>query len=57
MVTNMTSMFENCLSMTNIDISNFYIPILITSEKMFKNCKSLISLNTNNFSCEKKTIS
>ena len=48
-VTNMNSMFNNCSSLTSLDVSNFNIENITSMNSMFANCSSLISLDVSNF--------
>ena len=45
----MTEMFEGCLSLNSIDLSNFETPSLTELDKMFFDCINLTYLNIQNF--------
>ena len=47
--TNMDSMFQNCHSLTSLDISNFNTSSVTNMSYMFLNCNSLTSLDISNF--------
>ena len=46
------SMFLNCSSLTNIDLSNFNNKYVINMSYMFSGCISLININLNNINTE-----
>ena len=48
-VTNMTSMFQSCSKLGEIDLSNFNMQNVTTIEKMFFVCSGLINLKLNNW--------
>ena len=48
-VTNMTSMFQSCSKLGEIDLSNFNMQNVTTIEKMFYVCSGLINLKLNNW--------
>lgn len=48
-VTNMNSMFSNCLSLTSLDLSNFKTQNVTDMTNMFIACNKLTSLNVSNF--------
>ena len=48
-VTNMSSMFERCESLTNLDVSNFNTTKVTNMASMFERCKSLTTLDVSNF--------
>ena len=48
-VTNMTAMFQNCTSLTSIDLSELGSNSLTSVGGMFYNCSSLIAINMSNF--------
>lgn len=48
-VTNMAFMFEDCHSLTSIDVSNFNTAKVTDMGAMFYNCKSLTKLNVTSF--------
>ena len=54
-VTNMTSMFQNCSKLGEIDLSNFNMQNVTTIEKLFWSCPGLINLKLNNWNAEKLT--
>ena len=54
-VTNMTSMFQSCSKLGEIDLSNFNMQNVTTIEKMFYVCSGLINLKLNNWNAEKLT--
>ena len=49
----MYNMFQNCFSLTHLDLSSFYTPKLNDTSSMFANCKSIISLNLIGFDTQK----
>ena len=48
----MKSMFRNCRSLTNIDLSKVKTKNIINMDLLFSGCTSLIDININNFSNE-----
>ena len=48
-VTDMFSMFQNCTSLTNLDISGFDTRKVTNMSRMFQNCSSLVNINVNHF--------
>ena len=54
-VTNMSSMFYGCSSLTDLDLSNFNTSKVTDMNSMFYNCSSLTSLNLNSFNTSKVT--
>lgn len=48
-------MFKNCLSLTNIDLSNIDTGNVTNMNSVFDNCSSLTSLDLSNFNTEKVT--
>ena len=54
-ITNMKSMFYNCKSLTNLDLSNFNTQNVTDMRSMFYNCKSLTSLDLSNFNTQNVT--
>ena len=49
-VTNMNRMFENCSSLTGLDLSKFNTSAVTTTEYMFNSCSGLSSLDLSSFS-------
>ena len=49
------SMFENCLSLTTLDLSNFDTSNVTDMSYMFRGCTSLTSLNISNFNTSRVT--
>ena len=49
LITNMKGIFQNCESLTSLNLATFYTPKVIIMWDMFKNCKNLTSLNVANF--------
>jgi len=45
----MSFMFNNCISLTFLNLDNFNTNNVEKMNNMFNNCTSLISLNLNNF--------
>ena len=45
----MNHMFDNCSSLTSLDLSNFNTNYVTNMSYMFYNCSSLTSLNLSNF--------
>ena len=54
-VTNMSSMFEECNNLTNLDLSNFNTSQVTNMSDMFLNCYSLINLDLSNFNTSQVT--
>ena len=54
-VTNMVGMFNNCSSLTSLDVSNFDTSKVTTMIYMFEGCSSLTSLDLSNFDTSKVT--
>ena len=54
-VTDMSSMFDNCLSLTVLDLSNFNTENVTDMSLMFSNCQSLTSLDLSSFNTENVT--
>ena len=54
-VTNMISMFQNCSSLTSLDLSNFNTSKVTNMTQMFYSCRSLKSLDLSNFNTSKVT--
>ena len=54
-VTNMSGMFLNCSSLTELDLSNFDTSNVNRMNSMFSNCSSLNSLDLRNFNTSKVT--
>ena len=54
-VTNMSSMFYNCKSLTSLDLSNFDTSQVTNMSYMFYTCKSLTSLDLSNFDTSQVT--
>ena len=54
-VTNMSSMFRSCSSLTNLDLSNFNTSNVTHVEYMFVGCSSLTSLDLNGFNTSSVT--
>lgn len=54
-MTNMSWMFDNCLSLTTLDLSNFDTSNVTNMSYMFSKCQSLISLDLSNFDTSKVT--
>ena len=53
LVTDMSSMFYNCISLTSLDLSNFNTSSVESFLAMFFNCSSLKNLNLKNFNTSK----
>ena len=51
----MTSMFENCTSLKEIDLSNFETENVYSMNDMFMNCSSLKTIDTSKFNTAKVT--
>ena len=54
-VTSMSFMFENCSSLTSLDLSNFNTSKVTDMDSMFENCSSLTSLDLSNFDTSQVT--
>ena len=54
-VTTMSYMFENCKSLTSLDLSNFNTANVTNMNMMFFDCSSLTSLNLSNFNTSNVT--
>ena len=54
-VTTMRSMFNNCSSLTSIDLSHFNTKNVTSMRQMFLNCENLTSLDLSNFNTAKVT--
>ena len=54
-ITDMTSMFENCSSLTSLDVSGFNTSNATDMTLMFYNCKNLTSLDVSSFNTSKVT--
>ena len=54
-VTNMSSMFYSCSSLTNLDLSNFNTSNVTDMKQMFWNCRSLTSLDLSSFNTSNVT--
>ena len=54
-VNTMQSMFQNCSSLTSLDISNFNTENVKNMQQMFYNCSLLDSLDTSNFNTKNVT--
>ena len=52
LVTDLTSMFDLCMSLSSIDLSNFEAKNALFMGLMFCNCKSLKTVNLSNFNAE-----
>lgn len=52
-VTNMSSMFQYCQSLTHLDLSNFNVSRVSTMVRMFQNCGSLQQLDLSSFSAQR----
>ena len=48
-VTNMNSMFYDCIKLTSLDVSNFDTSKVTNMSHMFENCSKLTSLDVSNF--------
>ena len=49
----MQDIFNNCSSLTSLDVSNFNTSQVTRMDNMFKNCSKLISLDVSNFNTSK----
>ncbi len=54
-LTNTNSMFYECSSLTNIDLSNFYTQNVTNMSNMFYGCNSLSNINLSNFNTQNVT--
>ena len=54
-VTDMSSMFTNCSSLTSLDVSGFNTANVTNMSVMFSGCSSLTSLDLSNFNTDKVT--
>ena len=54
-VTNMGGMFNNCNSLTSLDLSNFDTSLVTNMGEMFAGCKKVTSLDLSNFNTSKVT--
>ena len=54
-MTDMSWMFNNCNSLTSLDLSNFNAPKVTNMRGMFKSCNSLTSLDLSNFNAPNLT--
>ena len=54
-VTNMSYMFEDCLSLTSLDLSGFNTANVTNMSRMFYGCEALTSLSLSNFNTAKVT--
>ena len=54
-VTNMASMFDGCLNLTTLDLTNFDTSNVTNMESMFSDCSNLTILNVSNFNTNKVT--
>ena len=52
---NMSSMFNNCQTLTSLDLSNFNTSKVTDMSSMFSNCRALTSLDLSNFNTSKVT--
>ena len=52
-VTDMSSMFSGCSSLTSLDVSNFNTANVTNMSSMFYNCSSLTNLDVSNFNTER----
>ena len=53
-VTNMTTMFQNCINLVSIDLSNFKTDNVTDMSYMFYGCGNLKEINLNNFKLNEK---
>ena len=51
----MSSMFYDCYSLTNLNLSNFNTQNVTKMLRMFRNCSSLTKLNLSNFNTQNVT--
>ena len=54
-VTDMSSMFQGCTSLTSLDLSNFNTSNVTNMYDMFSNCRKLTSLNLSSFNTSNVT--
>ena len=54
-VTNMNSMFYDCIKLTSLDVSNFDTSKVTNMSHMFENCYKLTSLDVSNFNTSNVT--
>ena len=54
-VTDMSSMFSSCSSLTSLDVTKFNTANVTDMRSMFENCSSLTSLDVSHFNTEKVT--
>ena len=54
-LTKTNHMFNDCISLKNLNLSNFNTQNVIDMSKMFNNCKSLTNLNLSNFNTQNVT--
>ena len=54
-VTNMNYMFQNCQSLTHLDLKNFNTDAAVTMRAIFARCSKLTELNLNNFNTSNVT--
>lgn len=54
-VTNMSSMFDYCYSLTNLDVSNFNTTKVTKMRRLFYNCYNLTALDVSNFNTSNVT--
>ena len=54
-VTDMSSMFERCFSLTSLDLNNFNTENVTNMHSMFDSCSRLASLNVSSFNTNKVT--
>ena len=54
-VTSMVAMFQNCSSLTTLDLSNFNTSNVTSMVAMFQNCSSLTTLDLSNFNTSNVT--
>ena len=52
-VTNMYSMFRECISLTTLDLSSFNTANVTTMSSMFQHCRKLTSVNLSSFNTDK----
>lgn len=54
-VTDMSSLFDACINLTTLDLSNFNTSNVTNMNTMFSNCQSLTTLNISNFNTSNVT--
>ena len=54
-ITDCSTMFENCINITNLDLSNFDTSQVTNMNSMFDSCSSLTSLDVSNFNTSNVT--